>query len=147
MEEIFKFCECIPAILLLSPIVKRCGLSIWTNLNPLHPGLLFAKLGWNWFCRKRFLNFLYLVIISPWKRLGPFIWINFTQWCFVLSIVEIGRLVLEKKIFKLVNVFQLFHNYLPLEKCGALHLNKLESPLSRMLCVKFGWNWPTGSGE
>ena len=24
-EEIFKFCECILAILLLSPIVKRCG--------------------------------------------------------------------------------------------------------------------------
>ena len=39
------------------------------------------------------------VITSPWKRAGPFIWIN---------------------------------------------LNPLQL---RMLCVKFGWNWPTSSGE
>ena len=30
-----------------------------------------------------------------------------------------------------VNVFLLFLNYLPLEKGGALHLNKLESPLPK----------------
>ena len=35
-------------ILLLSPNVKRCGLSIWTKLNPLYQGMLFAKFGWNW---------------------------------------------------------------------------------------------------
>ena len=45
------------------------------------------------------------------------------------SMVEIGRLVLEKKIFfYFVNVFLLLHNYFPLEKGGALHLNKLETP-------------------
>ena len=45
------------------------------------------------------------------------------------SLVEIGPVVLENyKIFKFVNVFSQFHNYLPLEKAGALHLNKLESP-------------------
>ena len=48
-EKIFKFWEYIFAIL-LSPIVKRCGLSIWTNLYPLPPGMLFAKFGWNWPC-------------------------------------------------------------------------------------------------
>ena len=46
----------------------------------------------------------------------------------MLSLVEIGPVVLEKKIFNFVNVFSLFHNYLPLEKGGALHLNKIESP-------------------
>ena len=70
----------------------------------------------------------YLVIISPWKRVGPYIWINFTQRCFVLSIVEIGRQVLERKILKFVNVFSLFHYYLPLEKGRALHLKKHELP-------------------
>ena len=45
------------------------------------------------------------------------------------SLVENGSVVLEKKIFlNFVNVFSLFRNYLPLEKGGALHLNKLESP-------------------
>ena len=43
--------------------------------------------------------FHYFVIISPWKRAGPFIWTN---------------------------------------------LNPLH-PM--MLCAKFGWNWPSGSGE
>ena len=45
------------------------------------------------------------------------------------SLVEIGSVVLEKKIFlNFIIVFSLFQNYLPLEKGGALHLNKLESP-------------------
>ena len=45
------------------------------------------------------------------------------------SSVEIGPMVLEKKIFlNLVNVFQLICYYLPLEKGRALLLNKLESP-------------------
>ena len=43
--------------------------------------------------------FHFIVIISPWKRAGPFIWTN---------------------------------------------LNPL---YPRMLCAKFGWNWPSGSGE
>ena len=44
-----------------------------------------------------------------------------------LTLVEIGPLVLKKKIFNL-----LFRNYLPLEKGVALHLNKLESPSPTM---------------
>ena len=40
---------------------------------------------------------------------------------FMPSLVEIGPVVLEK----FINVFR---NYPPLEKSGALHLNKLESP-------------------
>ena len=50
----------------------------------------------------------------------------------MLSLVEICSVVLEKKILKFRKcVFSLFHNYLPLEKGGALHLNKLESPSSK----------------
>ena len=44
------------------------------------------------------------------------------------SLVEIGPVVLEKIFFYFINVFRNFHNYLLLEKGGALHLNKLESP-------------------
>ena len=43
-------------------------------------------------------------------------------------LVEIGSVVLEKRIFlNFINVFSLFRNYLPLEKGGVLHLKKLES--------------------
>ena len=90
-----------------------------------------------------------------------------TKGCTVPGLVEIGPVVLEKKIFKgqgralhlyklesplhkdalcqvwlklvqwflrrrflhFVNVILLFHNCFPLEKCGALHLNKSESHL------------------
>ena len=37
----------------------------------------------------------------------------------------------EEDFKNFVNVFLLFHNYLPLEKGGALHLNKLEFPLPK----------------
>ena len=43
------------------------------------------------------------------------------------TVVEIGSLLLEKKIL----LFPLFRNYLPMEKGGALHLNKVESPSSK----------------
>ena len=60
-----------------------------------------------WFWR-RFLIFSsmyfgFFIIISPWKRVWPFIWTNLnlpTKGCFVLSLVEIGLVILEKKIFK-----------------------------------------------
>ena len=47
-------------------------------------------------------------------------WIPFTMWCFVLSLVEICRVILEKifLFFIFVSVFSLFRYYLPLEKGG-----------------------------
>ena len=45
------------------------------------------------------------------------------------DLLKFGSVVLEKKFFfNFINVFSLFHNYLPLEKGLALHLNKIESP-------------------
>ena len=57
--------------------------------------------------------------------------------------VEIGSVVLEKKIFLKLSIYY----YLPFEKDVALHLKKLESLHPRILCAKFGWNWPSGSRE
>ena len=50
--------------------------------------------------------------------------IPFTQGCFVQNLVDKGPV---------------FRNYLPLEKGGALHLNKRESPSPKdALCQLFG---------
>ena len=53
---------------------------LWTKLNPIHPRMLCAKFGWIdpvVLEKKIFIilsmNFRYFVIISPWKRVGPFI--------------------------------------------------------------------------
>ena len=35
----------------------------------------------------------------------------------------------------------------PLGKGMALHFEKLKSPSTKDACAKFGWNWPSGSGE
>ena len=44
----------------------------------------------------------------------------------------------KRRFLNFINVFLLFHSYLPLEKDGALHLNKFGSPSSKMICAKFG---------
>ena len=87
----------------------------------------------------------YFVIFYLWKRTGLFIW--------TISSLHHPRMLCAKfgwnwtsgsgiDDFYILNVFSLFRNYLPLKKCEALHLRKLEfsSPM-------FGWNWPSGSGE
>ena len=44
------------------------------------------------------------------------------------SLIEIGMLVLEKKIFLNFQYFLLFCDYLPLEKSNPLRFNNLECP-------------------
>ena len=76
--------------------------------------------------------YFHYFVIKGWGPSFEQTWIPFNQWWFVLRWVKIGPVVLEKKIFlNFVNVFSLFHNYLSLEKGGALHLHKLESPLPK----------------
>ena len=53
----------------------------------------------------------------------------------------------KRIFFKFVNVFSQFHYYLPLEKSEPFILINLNPLYTRMLCVKFGWNWPSSSGE
>ena len=48
--------------------------------------------------------------------------IPFTHGCFVPSLVEIGQVVMEKKIFEFRQCISLFRNYVPLKKGGTLHL-------------------------
>ena len=93
------------------------------------------KFGWN--CPvvlKKILSmcFCYFVIISLWKGRGSPLGIPFTQGCLMLSLVEIGPVVLEKKIFKFCQcTFSIFCKYLPLEKRHCSSLNKLESPSTK----------------
>ena len=59
-----------------------------------------------------------------------------------------ARWFLRRRFLTFDNVFKLFLNYLPLEKGVVLYLkNKLNPLHPRMLCVKFGWNWPSDFWE
>ena len=44
------------------------------------------------------------------------VWLKSAQWLW------------RRRFFNFVNVFSVFRNYLPLEKGGVVHMNKLESP-------------------
>ena len=108
-----------------------------------------------WFWRRRFLNFVNVFSLfrnylplekgmalhlnklespSPKDALCK-VWLKMAQWFW------------RRRFLNFVNVFLLFHNYLPLEKDGVLHLNNLESPSPKDALFKFGWNWLSGSGE
>ena len=87
--------------ILFSPFGKRCGPSIWTNLNPLHPRRHFTnvwlKLAQSSFFFLNFCNFNAFSILHSYlpleKGQGPSfeqIWIPFIQGCFVPSLVHIG---------------------------------------------------------
>ena len=75
----------------------------WTNLNPLLPRMLCAKYDCNWHSGSAEEDFLilsmylsYFIIIFPCKWVWSFI--PFSQGIFVPSLVEIGSVVLEKRM-------------------------------------------------
>ena len=119
---------------------------IWRNLNPIHPRKLCAKFSWNWPSgsgEEEFLissmYFRYFLIISPWKRAGPFIWTNLNPLQPRMLCAKFGWNWLsgsgEEEFLIFVNVFSLFRYYLPLKKGVVLQLNNFEFPLPKVsLC-------------
>ena len=90
----------------------------------------------------------YFKIISPWKRAGPFICTNLNPLYQRIVCAQFGWNCPSgsaKDFFNWSMYFSLFHNYLPFEKGGTLHLNKLKSPLPKD--TKFGWNYSSDSWE
>ena len=76
-------------------------LFFWTTLNSLHPRRLYARYGWNWFSGSEEdfkMSSMYFAISLLRSPSLAQTWIPFTEGCFVPSSVEIGTLVLEKKI-------------------------------------------------
>ena len=89
------------------------------------------------FLRRRFLNFVHVFSLFPYylpleqggaihlnklESSSPMdalcqVWLKFVQW-----------FLMRRRFYNFVNVFSLLRDYLPLQKSGALHLNKLESP-------------------
>ena len=66
---------------------------------------------------------------NKWKKI--IIWTTKCPWT---KLITWETVPIKKHIF-------------PLEKGGAVYMNKLKPYLPLMLCAKFGWNWPIGSGE
>mgnify|MGYP003683931793 CR=1 FL=1 len=101
---------------------------IWLNLYILLPRMLCNKFGWN-LRTNVFLLFRNYLPLEKGRALHlsklefPSVKDDFCQVWLILA-----QWICRRRFFKFVNVFLLFHNYLSLEKGGALHVNKLESP-------------------
>ena len=144
-------------LIIISPW-KRVGPTIWTNLNPLYPRMLCAKFGWNWLSGSGEEDFLissmyfhYFVIISPWKRVGPFIWTNLNPLHPRMLCAKFGWNWLsgsEEEDFLISSMY--FHYFViisPWKRAGPFNWTNMTSLHLRMFCAKCGWNWPSDSGE
>ena len=132
--------------------------SICKILSPFHQKMLFAKFGWNrpnGSAERRFFNFVNVFSLFcnylPFEKKGAVhlnkletpspkdalcqVWLILVQWFW------------RRRFLNFVNVFLLFRNYLHLEWTGPFIWTNLNPPHPRMLCAKFGWKWPSGSGE
>ena len=94
--------------------------------------------------------FSLFVIICLWRRAWPFIWTNLNLIHPMMLCVKFGW---NWPCGSGEEDFQNFNNIFtlsllsPLGKgCGS-SFEQTWIPFKRMLCIKFGWNWPTGSGE
>ena len=94
--------------------------------------------------------FPFFVIISPWKRAEPFIWTNLNSLHPRMLSAKFGWNWLSSGEEDFLILSMYFHYFVIIspwkraEPCIWRNLNPL---YQRMLCVKFGWNRPSGSGE
>ena len=156
-KKIFKFRQCISLFRNYLPLEKGWALHLNKLESPSPKDALcqvWLKLA-QWFWRRNFFNFLnvfslfrnYLPLVnggalhlnklafpSPKDGLCQ-VWLKLAQWFW------------RRRFLNFVNVFSLFRNYLPLEKLGPFFWTNLNYLHQRMLCAKFGLNWPSGSEE
>ena len=99
----------------------------------------------------RWLREVKKTVLTLWEFIGSSFeetWIPFTQRCFVPRLVEIGSVVLEKRILKFCQcIFRYFVIISSWKKAGPFFWTNLNPIQPKMLCAKYGWNWHSGSGE
>jgi hypothetical protein len=144
-------------ISVIIPPLKRDWPFIRTNLNYLHQRIICTKFDWFWpagFGEKDFsqfsVYFYYFATISPWLSLSfKDTWILSILGWFVPRLVKISPVVLEKKIFIWPHpIFFLFFVIIsPLKRSWPFIWTNLNPLHPRMICAKFDWFWPAGSGE
>ena len=127
------------SILLISPFWGGCNPSFHYNWTPPLPNdtlyQVWLKLA-KWFFSRRFLN-----DVNELSLCGYYLPL---EKCMAL---KLAKWFLSSRFLNGVNEIPLCGYYLRLKKCMALKFHKSDYLYPRILCVMFGWNWPSGSGE
>ena len=128
------------------------------TVSPLQPKMLCAKFGYNWpngsgvegFSISS-MYFRYFVIISPLERVGPFIWTNLNPLHPRMLCPKFGwnwPSGSGGEDFLILSMYFLYFVIIsPLNRARPFFWTSLNLLHPKMLYAKFGWNWPSGSGE
>ena len=110
-------------------LIKKRKHLIWELNGPyltvkliLLKGFIVLQFSWNWPSVFSKLHTSVFAISFLWLFIDE-TWIPSTQGCFVLRLVEISPMVLER-FLNIVNVFSLFHRHFPLQLCMVLLIAK-----------------------
>ena len=133
------------------PLEKSVGFYLKKHESPPSKDA-FCQIGRNWprgSGEKRFKYFQYnFTIISTGEGRGPSFeqtWILSIQGCFVPFWLKLAQWFWRKRFLSIFNV--IFATISTWKKAWPLNWTNLNSFYTRMLCGKFGWNWPTGYGD
>ena len=99
--------------------------------------------------------FCYFLIICPWKRGWPFIWTNLNTLNLRMLCAKFGwnwPYGSGRIFFNFPMYFCYFLIISPWKRAWPFFWTNLNTLNPRMLCAKFGWNWPVptacgGTGE
>ena len=95
--------------------------------------------------------FRYIVIISPWKMVRPFIWTKLNPLHPSMLCAKFGwnwPNFSGEEDFKISSMYFCYFVIIsPLKRAGPFIWTNLNPLHPRMFCAKFGWNWLSGSGE
>ena len=140
------------------PLEKSGALHLKKNIESLSPKNALCQVCLKlsqWFWRRRFFKFVNVFSLFrnnlPLEKSGALHlkkkqWIPFTQECFVPSLVEIGQMVLEKKIFWICQcIFAI--SLSPLGNRRGPSFEKREFSLPKDALCQVWLKLPSGSGE
>ena len=92
-------------------------------------------------------DFHCVAIIYSWRNAGKFEFPS-PKKTFVLSLVEISPANIEEKTFKkYIYIYYVVPIISPEQMAKPVIWCRLNPLYSKIFCAKFGWNWPSGSGE
>ena len=136
---------------------KKAWFFICKNMSPLHSRIFCVKFGWNWpigsgeedllIGSMYFCYFFYLPLEMGRDPLFVQTRIPFTNGDYVPNLLKLSQWSLRFGNFVKWMHFCYFVIIIPWKRAWPFIWINLNPLHPRMLCVKFNWNWTSGSGK